>query len=77
MRILKCFQQEMVSAAYELLRSTVYEQFPFKDKAKTWKVQIEITPDNVIVTHRKSEQSHASEPSQSFTFEVRSNSHTN
>lgn len=69
-RVLKTVQQEVVSAAYDQLRKIVYTQFPFKDVRKSWKIQVEIGTERVTVMHRKSEQSHAAEPSKTWSFEV-------
>src|SRR5699024_9253268 len=50
----------------------LYEKFPYKDIAKSWKIDVEIDHKNgITLRHRKKEQSHLTEPQNFFSFEWR------
>lgn len=69
-KVLKCIHQEMISVPVLELRRCLYDKYPYKDTAKSWKVEIEIDSKNgITIRHRKREQSHSSSPDDYFSFE--------
>lgn len=71
-RILKCIHQEFIAVPVLELRNSLYEKYPYKDIAKSWKVEVHIDHRNgVTVRHKKKEQCHNQEPDMHFSFEWR------
>lgn len=71
-RVLKCIHQEIIAVPVLELRSYLYEKYPYKDIAKSWKVEVHVDHRNgVTVRHKKKEQCHNQEPDMHFTFEWR------
>jgi len=68
--VLKCFQMDILIPAMLILRESIYTKgFPFKEVRGFWKIRIEITGSNVIVTHLRKEQSHDRTPENYFEFD--------
>uniref|UniRef100_A0A7S4JQU4 Ras guanine nucleotide exchange factor glfB-like C-terminal domain-containing protein n=1 Tax=Paramoeba aestuarina TaxID=180227 RepID=A0A7S4JQU4_9EUKA len=55
--VLKCLNQEIPFPIVKMLRDSVHQEAPFKDKRGSWFLRIEIFEDKTVVKHIKSNQS--------------------
>jgi hypothetical protein len=56
-RILKGCTQSIIAPAVVRLKSIMVKQFPYKDVRNGWRIHINITPNQVVIIHRKWERS--------------------
>lgn len=67
MQLLKATNIRVVSAAILHMKSTIHQEFPFKDVPGSWRVSIDTSLHSATVQHFKTEQS--SSPTQKFQFD--------